>query len=70
MTIYTITLTFYFVYVHLQPTEKFDICDRILENRRYTHNSTFVIKRILKLWVKMQAPEKKCRFLSPDWWEK
>ena len=29
-----------------------NICDRISENRQYTHNSTFVIKRIQKLWVK------------------
>ena len=29
-----------------------NICERISENRRYTHNSTFVIKRLQKLWVK------------------
>ena len=38
-----------------------NICDRISENRRYTHNSTFVIKRIQKLWVKNASCRKKFR---------
>ena len=43
----------------MQPLQFMIICDRILENRRYTHNSTFVIKRIYKLWVKNASSRKK-----------
>ena len=44
---------------HILPSPVLDICDRILENRRYTHNSTFVIKCILKLWVKNVSSRKR-----------
>ena len=44
-------------------TAEFSICDLILKNRRYTHNSTFVIKRIQKQWVKNASFRKNlCRF--------